>query len=81
MGSITIRNVDDAVKERLRVASAQAGHSMEEHVRRLIEREVGAGMPPNGFGTWLHEQFRGIDSSDLTIADRSELAEPIDLPR
>ncbi len=36
MASITIRNLDDAAKERLRVRAAQNGHSMEEEVRLLL---------------------------------------------
>ncbi|MEX5669897.1 plasmid stabilization protein, partial [Pseudomonas neuropathica] len=29
MASITIRNLDDAIKEQLRIAAAHNGHSME----------------------------------------------------
>lgn len=81
MASITIRNLDDRVKEQLRVVAAQAGHSMEEHVRQLIEREVDAALPATGFGTWMHEQFRGIDTADFEAPARSALAEPLRLPR
>ena len=81
MASITIRGLDDATKERLRVAAALAGQSMEEHVRNLIERAVDPTVPSRGFGTWLHDQFRGVDASNLPIPARSETAEPMDLPR
>lgn len=80
MASITIRNLDDRVKERLRVVAAQAGHSMEEHVRRLIEREVDTTLPATGFGTWMHEQFRGVDTSDFEAPARTTVAEPLRLP-
>jgi antitoxin FitA len=33
--SLTIRKLDPAVKERLRVRAAQNGHSMEEEARRI----------------------------------------------
>ena len=33
MASITVRNLDDELKQRLRVRAAQHGHSMEEEVR------------------------------------------------
>lgn len=36
MASITIRNLDDAAKERLRVRAAQNGRSMEEEARLLL---------------------------------------------
>ena len=36
MASITIRNLDDALKSRLRIRAAQHGRSMEEEARLLI---------------------------------------------
>ncbi len=63
------------------MAAARAGHSMEEHVRQLIEREVDAAMPTSGFGTWMHEQFRGIDTADFAVPPRTDTAEPASLPR
>ncbi len=40
MASITIRNIDDALKERLRIRAARRGHSMEEEVRLILRRAV-----------------------------------------
>jgi plasmid stability protein len=37
MSSITIRNLDPALKERLRVRAAQQGQSMEAEVRRILQ--------------------------------------------
>jgi plasmid stability protein len=37
MSSITIRNLDPALKERLRVRAAQHGHSMEAEVRNILQ--------------------------------------------
>ncbi|MFM7581515.1 MAG: FitA-like ribbon-helix-helix domain-containing protein, partial [Caldilinea sp.] len=37
MTSLTIRNVDDATKQRLRVRAARHGVSMEEEVRRILK--------------------------------------------
>jgi plasmid stability protein len=36
MTSMTIRNVDDRLKARLRVRAAQHGHSMEDEVRDIL---------------------------------------------
>jgi plasmid stability protein len=36
MASITIRNLDDALKTRLRVRAAERGRSMEEEARRIL---------------------------------------------
>jgi plasmid stability protein len=37
MSSITIRNLDPVVKERLRVRAAQHGHSMEAEARTILQ--------------------------------------------
>lgn len=37
MSSITIRNLDPAIKERLRIRAAEHGHSMEAEVRRILQ--------------------------------------------
>jgi plasmid stability protein len=36
MSSITIRNLDPAIKERLRIRAAKHGHSMEAEVRSIL---------------------------------------------
>jgi plasmid stability protein len=38
MASITIRNLDDELKTRLRLRAAQHGHSMEEEVRGILRQ-------------------------------------------
>jgi phosphopantothenoylcysteine decarboxylase/phosphopantothenate--cysteine ligase len=45
MASITIRNLDDSIKDRLRLRAAAHGRSMEEEVR-IILAELGAEGPP-----------------------------------
>ena len=37
MASITIRNLDDDLKKRLRIQAAEHGRSMEEEVREILE--------------------------------------------
>lgn len=41
MASITIRNLSDQSKEKLRVQAAQKGISLEAHVRRLLQEASG----------------------------------------
>ena len=82
MGSLTVRNIEDDTKERLRVVAAQAGHSMEEHVRQLIVNEVHAEkFSMMRFGTWMHELFEGLQPLNFDLPARDELTEPMDLPR
>ena len=42
MSSITIRNLDPAIKERLRVRAAEHGHSMEAEARRILQTSLKA---------------------------------------
>lgn len=37
MAAITIRDLDDSVKERLRIQAAEHGHSMEAEARAILE--------------------------------------------
>lgn len=43
MATLTIRNLDDALKARLRVVAAQHGRSMEEEVRQIIREALQQG--------------------------------------
>jgi plasmid stability protein len=40
MSSITIRNIDEKVKRRIRLQAAENGRSMEEEVRTILIREA-----------------------------------------
>jgi antitoxin FitA len=40
MSSITIRNLDPAIKERLRIRAAEHGHSMEAEARRILQNTL-----------------------------------------
>ncbi|HTT80502.1 MAG TPA: Arc family DNA-binding protein [Stellaceae bacterium] len=42
MTTLTIRNVDPEVRQRLRVRAAQHGRSMEAELRQIIKDAVGA---------------------------------------
>ena len=61
MASITIRNLDDEVKTRLRVRAATNGRSMEEE---------------KGLGTRLHELFKPFGGVELEIPPREPMREP-----
>ena len=41
MASITIRNFDAELKERLRMRAARCGHSMEEEARIILRQALG----------------------------------------
>ncbi len=50
MTSLSIRKLDPAVKERLRLRAARHGHSMEEEARQILSETCGPeGEPQNAF--------------------------------
>ena len=65
MASLTIRNIDDALKTRLRVRAAEHGRSMEEEARHILRRDLlGEGDPVTNLDDLAEELFgqkRGID--------------------
>ena len=68
MASLTIRNIDDTIKERLRVRAAMHGHSMEEEARVILKTAVGG---VTGSVLWqLSQQLfgdeHGVDDLALT---------------
>ena len=79
MSSITIRNLDPAIKERLRVRAAEHGHSMEAEARRILQTTLKP--MEHSPGLSLYERIRarfalagGVD--DLEIPPRSSGREP-----
>ena len=70
MASITIRNLDDVVKERLRLAAARHGVSMEEEARRILKSALDADENEYGLGTRIQKIWAGVGGFDLP--DRSE---------
>jgi plasmid stability protein len=78
LSSITIRNLDPAVKERLRVRAAQHGRSMEAEVRNILERAVSARdvLPARNLYERIHARFARLGGVDLELPPREEAREP-----
>jgi antitoxin FitA len=76
MGSITIRNLDDAVKRRLRVRAAEHGRSMEEEVREILRLALGNGGPPRDLGRAIHQRFAAVGGVELQLPPRDPMREP-----
>ena len=84
MTSITVRNIEDDLKRRLRIRAAEHGHSMEEEARRILRSALGEdeatakdAVPEKGLGTEIHELFAPIGGVELDIPPRAPMR---DLP-
>lgn len=61
MGSLVVRNIPDAVKERLKERAKKNGRSMEEEVREILKGAAKNVEPPGaGVGTRFANRFRQI---------------------
>jgi plasmid stability protein len=79
MASITIRNLDDSLKQRLRVRAAENGHSMEEEARILLR--LGMNVPSKKYrniGVAIMEEFQALGGVDLELPPRGPGRDPPD---
>ena len=75
MATLTIRNLDDAVRDRLRQRAAEHGHSMEEEVRQILRQVVKpADTAPasKGLGARIHNHFARLGGVELELPTRSD---------
>lgn len=73
MASITIRNLDDDVKRRLRVRAAENGRSMEEEAREILRHVVGLPSAPKNLGQAIHDRFSAVGGVDLALPPRGPM--------
>jgi plasmid stability protein len=77
MASITIRNLDDKLKQDLRIRAAQHGRSMEEEVRVILRLALAeASTVPQDLGLAIHRRFAALGGVDLPVAPREPMRDP-----
>ena len=76
MGSITIRNLGDDIKQRLRVRAAENGRSMEEEVRDILRRVTEKSTPPRDLAASIRARVASADRIDLELPSREAMREP-----
>ena len=68
---MSIRNLDDQVKERLRVRAARHGRSMEAEVRAILEEAVSEPGDGDGLLQVLLDRFGELGGVELDLPARS----------
>ena len=71
MSTLTIRNIDAEIKDKLRLAAAAHGRSMEEEVRTILRSVLSQPAAATGLGSRLNARFAAIGGVDLPPSDRS----------
>ena len=77
MASITIRNLDDEVKIRLRVRAASHGRSMEEEARHILRDAVERDVGPANLAAAIRERFAHLGGVELELPLREAMPEPV----
>lgn len=77
MASITIRNLDDALKERLRRRAAQHGRSMEDETREILAIALAEGRrSESNLAESVRRRFAEVGGVDLPLSAREALRDP-----
>ena len=83
MASLTIRNLEESIKELLRIRAAHHGHSMEEEVRQILRTTLLEDTQlPENLAEAIQKRFAqlgGID--DLPSSEREGMREPPEIER
>jgi plasmid stability protein len=79
MSTLTIRNIDDDLKKRLRIEAAQHGRSMEEEVRVILKAALNKTPSQQGLGSRIHQRFTAVDCSDFNLPERKDLPRAADV--
>lgn len=79
MAAVSIRDLDDGVKERLRVRAAQHGRSMEAEIRAILSAAVGDPTQAAGLGQALLTRFGAVGGVDLELPARTAAPRATDL--
>jgi len=72
VATITIRNLDESVKTRLRIRAASHDRSMEEEARAILRTALQVGEAGGGLGTLIHKRFMAAGGAELRQPERKQ---------
>jgi plasmid stability protein len=77
MASITIRNLDDKLKQHLRIRAAQRGRSMEDEARDILRIALAEeSAAPRDLGLAIRRRFAPFGGVELPTATRELVRDP-----
>ncbi len=80
MASITVRNLDDDIRARLRVRAAEHHRSLEEEVRVILRDAVTSRRAgPRNLAEFTRECFASLGGVELELPPRGPMRAPPDL--
>jgi plasmid stability protein len=80
MASMTIRNLDEKLKARLRMQAAKHGRSMEDEARDILRSALStASTRTVTLANSVRRRIESLGGVELQIAPREPMREPLDL--
>lgn len=79
MATLTIRNLDEATKRRLRVRAAEHGRSMEEEARRILRDAVETLPGRRDLGKSIRARVKAVGGVELEAPEREPMRDPVRL--
>lgn len=77
MASITIRDLDDAVKAKLRIRAATHGRSMEDEARDILRTALARTSPaPKNLAAAIQRRFGEVGGVEIELEPREAVREP-----
>ena len=77
MASITIRNLQDGLKRRLRIRAAYHGRSMEEEVRQILNNVLAQELSaPVDLASAIRSRFAPLGGAELELPSREPMRDP-----
>ena len=76
MASLTLRNIDESLKAKLRMRAAENGRSMEEEARKILKLYLLQKRGSEGIGSRISRRFSEIGGVDLPDTRRSDPRRP-----
>ena len=77
MASITVRNLDEGLKRRLRIRAAENGRSMEQEARDILRAALEQEAPTGqDLATSIRARFEPLGGVELVLPPREPMSEP-----
>jgi antitoxin FitA len=77
MATLTIRQLDEKIKTRLRVRAAHHGRSMEEEAREILRSALTASSPAKGnLAETIRQRFAALGGLELELPSRDGIRQP-----
>lgn len=73
MSTLTIRNLEPVIKDKLRLAAAAHGRSMEQEVRTILRNALTQPASAGGLGSRVHARFAALGgAADVALPPRTD---------